>query len=147
MMIRKALLEDLNDIYSLQKECFLEPWKEEDIAYELSKNPVNVFLVAVKDNKIVGYLDYIVTFNSSSIVQIAVNKIYRHQEIASSLLEKMISLLPSNGVEKVEFITLEVRKSNVAAVNLYHKFSFEDICLKPHYYKNGEDAIYMVKRM
>lgn len=147
MIIRKGSLEDLTVIYSLQKECFHEPWKEEDIAYELSKNPVNVFLVAVKDNKIVGYLDYIVTFNSSSIVQIAVNENYRHQEIASSLLEKMISLLPSSGEEKVEFITLEVRKSNVPAINLYHKFGFEDICLKPHYYKDGEDAIYMVKRM
>ncbi len=147
MIIRKASKDDLNELCLIQNECFLEPWKKEDILYEIEKNPVNVFLVATLDNKIIGYLDYIVTFNSSSIVQIAVLKSFRSKGIASLLLQKMISLLPSDGEEKVEFITLEVRKSNITALALYQKHGFEIICLKPHYYKNGEDAIYMVKRM
>ena len=43
----------------------------------------------------------------------------------------------------VVFVTLEVRRSNLAARHLYRKFSFEERRLRRHYYGPGEDAIVM----
>ena len=40
-------------------------------------------------------------------------------------------------------ITLEVRRSNLAARQLYRKFEFEERRLRRHYYGPGEDAIIM----
>lgn len=147
MIIREASLSDLDSIYILEKECFINPWKKEDLVYELTTNPINKIFVALVDDKIVGYIDYMITFNSSTISKIAVLKDYRGQGIASSLLNKMIDLLPKSGDDIVEFITLEVRAKNINAINLYKKFDFENVTIKSHYYPDGEDALYMVRRM
>ena len=40
-------------------------------------------------------------------------------------------------------VTLEVRRSNLAARQLYRKFEFEERRLRRHYYGPGEDAIIM----
>ena len=42
-------------------------------------------------------------------------------------------------------ITLEVRVSNEPAINLYKKRGFSTVCVKKGYYKDGEDAYYMMK--
>ena len=88
-----------------------------------------------------------ITFNSATISQIAVTKSYRHQGLALKLMAQMFLDLPKDGDEVVEFVTLEVRKSNVAAISLYKKCGFEIIVDKKAYYPDGEDALYMVKRM
>ena len=46
---------------------------------------------------------------------------------------------------EVLFSTLEVRTSNENAIKLYKKFGYEKITIKEKYYKDGEDAIYMVR--
>ncbi len=145
--IRKATLNDLDAIYEIEQSSFVNPWKKSDIEYELTTNPVNVFLVAVDDNAVVGYLDFLITFNSASIVQIATKSTVRNRHIATSLLNEMLKILPSEGDEKVEFVTLEVRQSNAIAIEMYKKFGFEFITIKKNYYANGEDALYMVKRI
>jgi ribosomal-protein-alanine N-acetyltransferase len=38
---------------------------------------------------------------------------------------------------------LEVRQSNKVAIELYKKFNFEQIYLRPNYYADGEHAIVM----
>ena len=65
-----------------------------------------------------GFIDFMITFNSATISQVAVTKEYREQGIASKLLEKMYETLPSSGEDIVEFITLEVRESNLPARSL-----------------------------
>ncbi len=145
--IREMNANDLDRVYELEQECFISPWKKSDLVYELNENPINKIYVALDNDLIVGFIDYMVTFNSSTISQIAVTSKYRNQGIGSMLLNKMFESLPSESEEVVEFVTLEVRKSNLAATNLYLKHGFEIITSKRAYYSNGEDAIYMVKRM
>ncbi|MCR5332803.1 MAG: ribosomal protein S18-alanine N-acetyltransferase [Bacilli bacterium] len=145
--IRKAELKDLEMILPIENECFISPWKESDLKYELTENPVNKFYVLDDEGKVVGFLNFMITFNSATISQIAVTKLYRHQGLALKLMEQMFLDLPKDGDEVVEFVTLEVRKSNVAAISLYKKCGFEIIVDKKAYYPDGEDAVYMVKRM
>lgn len=147
MILREAKLIDLKGILSIENECFVSPWKESDLEYELTQNPINKFYVLVDEEKLVGFLNYMVTFNSATITQIAVTKEYRKQGLASMLLKKMFEDLPSSGEDVVEFITLEVRESNKAARNLYKKHGFEEVVIKRAYYADGENAVYMVKRM
>ena len=59
MIIRKATLDDLDQIEIIENECFVDPYKREDLIYELTTNPCSTVLVAIIDNKIVGFIDSI----------------------------------------------------------------------------------------
>ena len=41
------------------------------------------------------------------------------------------------------WMTLEVRRSNKVAQNLYHKLGFIDVGYRKRYYENSEDALVM----
>lgn len=147
IVVRKMNDNDLAKVSVIEKECFIAPWKDSDLEYELHTNPVSQLYVLENDGEVVGFIDYMVTFTSATISQIAVTSKCRKLGFGSTLLQKMFEELPSQSEDIVEFVTLEVRKSNIAAQKLYLKHGFEVITTKPHYYSNGEDAIYMVKRM
>lgn len=140
--IRKATKEDLKAIKEIEDESFLNPFKENDLLYEIEENPVSEFDVLVVDDEIVAYLDYWITFDSATIDKIAVKKNKRNQGFAWFLLKNAIENLKK---QNVEFFTLEVRKSNLPALNLYEKYGFQKVTIKEKYYEDGEDAIYMVK--
>ena len=49
---------------------------------------------------------------------------------------------------KLELLTLEVRRSNIAAQRLYAKYGFEEIGIRKGYYSNNrEDALIMTKTL
>ena len=147
MIIREARKEDFEQVLEIENLCFIDPYPIEHMKYEFNENPLNKILVACDGNKIIGFNNFMVTFNSATITQVAVLKEYRKQGIASQLLKEMENNFPKNLDDVVENITLEVRKSNLPAVNLYKKDGYEVIVEKKHYYKDGEDALYMVKRL
>ena len=144
---RLATLEDFNAVKAIENESFIEPYSDEDLHYEFEKNPVNKIIVAEQDGKVVGFIDFLITFNSSTIMQVAVTKEARGNGIATHLLSEMENSFPKNIDDIVETITLEVRESNVPAKNLYLKNGYKIVVIKEHYYKDGENAIYMIKRL
>ena len=144
---RLASLKDFDEVQKIENECFIEPYSTEDLHYEFEKNPVNKIIVAESDGKVVGFIDFLITFNSSTIMQVAVTKEFRKNGIATQLLSEMEKSFPKNIDDLVETITLEVRESNEAAKNLYLKNGYKIVVIKEHYYKDGENAIYMLKRL
>ena len=143
METRPANIKDLSQLLQIQNECFLHPWKEKDILYELNENPVNFMYVLEEGNNILGFIDFWITFDSATIAQIAIRKAYQGRHLSSILMQEMID---DCYAKKVLTITLEVRTSNIKAISLYKKFNFKEIVIKPHYYDNGEDALYMVRK-
>lgn len=144
---RLATTEDFDGVFLLEKECFKEPYSETDLRYEFEENPVNKIIVAEDDEKIIGFIDFLITFNSATIMQVAVTKQYRKKGIATQLLSEMEKSFPKNIDDIVETITLEVRESNVPAKELYLKNGYKIVVIKTNYYKDGENAIYMLKRL
>ena len=144
---RFATLSDFDEVQKIENECFKEPYSTEDLHYEFEKNPVNKIIVAEFDGKVIGFIDFLVTFNSSTIMQIAVTKEQRGKGIATHLLSEMEDSFPKNIDDVVETVTLEVRESNEAAKNLYLKNGYRIVVVKTNYYKDGENAIYMIKRL
>ena len=144
---RVATTKDFDQVLLLENECFIEPYSKKDLLYEFEENPVNKIIVADNDGIIVGFIDFLITFNSATIMQIAVTKQFRNLGIATQLLEEMEKSFPEQIDEKVESITLEVRVSNQPAVKLYTKNGYQIVMVKRGYYKDGENAIYMIKRL
>lgn len=140
--IRPMLDKDINYVMEIENLCFVAPWKKEDIIRELNNNQFATLLVATINNEVVGYVDYWVTFDSATICQIAVHPNYQRHSIGSNLLEEVIK---DCYAKKALTITLEVRESNSKGINFYTKHGFNQFLVKPNYYSNGENAIYMMK--
>ena len=104
---------------------------------ELEVNPYGHFLVYKKENIIIGYLYYSLIYDRIEINQIEVVEEERKKGIASKLMEYLIKDNLS--------ITLEVKKTNQAAINLYKKYGFKEVAIRSGYY-NGIDGILMEKR-
>ncbi len=144
---RLARMSDFEDVLKLENECFIEPYSRKDLLYEFEENPVNKIIVVENDGKVIGFIDYLITFNSATIMQIAVSKEFRNLGIGTRLLMEMEESFPKDINEIVESVTLEVRVSNQPAVKLYTKNGYQIVVVKRNYYKDGENAIYMVKRL
>lgn len=138
--IREATRNDIPALLELE-QSFLAPWPQNYIEYELGGNPVNTFLVITLMDKVVGFIDYWITFDSATISQIAISNQYRRRGLATKLLQEMYD---DCYAKRVRNITLEVRTENKSAVFLYEKFGFKTVLTKPHYYDNGDDAFYML---
>jgi len=82
--------------------------------------------------------------NKGHLVSIAVFEEFRRLGIASALLLNSMSPLLKHDIS--EYV-LEVRISNYKAINLYQKFNYESAGIKKKYYKDGENAYYMVKKV
>ena len=72
-----------------------------------------------------------------------VNLEYRNQGIGNKLMSYLVWKAIDNHVIN---ITLEVRKSNEIARNLYKKFGFREVALRKFYY-GDEDGILMEKQV
>lgn len=144
-MIIQAKIDNLKEIEEIEKECFKHPFSTDDIYYELEQNPfAKVFILYDDEKNVVGYLDYWITFDSTTIARIAIKNSYKRMGYAICLLDFMEKELKKEK-EKISMITLEVRASNIPAISLYLKKGFIKITTKSNYYTDGEDAIYMVK--
>ena len=142
--IRKMRDKDILAVSSLEMASFTMPYPEKEIRYELKENPVAELYVAVKDEEVLGYIDFMITFDSATISRIAVNDLARRQGIGQALIDKMVAVCKRQK-DPVSFITLEVRPSNTAALALYTKNEWKQVTIKKGYYDDGEDAIYMVR--
>jgi ribosomal-protein-alanine N-acetyltransferase len=143
--IRKVQLSDLDEIYKIEQENFIHCWSKEFIQFNIQlPEYIRKFYVAVKENKIVGYIVCWLSDKTAHIYNISVKKDYQNQGIGSFLLEYLLEELKKIGFNTV---VLEVRKSNSKAISLYKKFGFTEEKILSKFYPDGEDAIYMIKSL
>ncbi|HZK21168.1 MAG TPA: ribosomal protein S18-alanine N-acetyltransferase [Oscillospiraceae bacterium] len=120
IVIDKMTAEDTKALSLLEKESFLMPWSEDAFMYELT-NEKAFFLTAKSDGKVLGYIGSHLVLDECYITNIAVFSEYRQKGIAKRLIKELCRLLKEKGAS---FVTLEVRKSNIKAINLYEKLGF-----------------------
>lgn len=75
------------------------------------------------------------------LASIAVRPLFRRRGIGERLIEEFESIAREKGAKK---IVLEVRVSNVVALNMYRKRGYRVVKRLPRYY-GFEDGYYMVK--
>ncbi len=134
--------EDVTAVAELEKKCFAVPWSEKSFHDEM-KNKLAVYFVAKSDGRCIGYAGFWNVSGEGGITNVAVLPEYRRQGIGSMLIAEMIKTAVKL---RLDLLTLEVRKSNIAAQGLYKKYGFDIIGERKRYYSdNGEDAWIMTK--
>ena len=140
IIIRPMTKDDVDAVYIVEENCFVDPWSKESIRKEL-KNNLAKYLVAQLDNKIVGYVGVWFVVDEGHITNVAVHSDYRGKKIGDKLVKEMVELCKENNIIAM---TLEVRASNIVAQNLYRKYGFKMGGIRKEYYSdNKEDAIIM----
>lgn len=140
MLIRKMIEADTQQVCAIELETFSDPWSEEDFKNSMNE-PNNVYLVAEMDGLIAGYCGYWGIAGEGYIYNVAVKKEYRRHGIGYQMLKKMLMESVDRGVAS---FTLEVRRSNEAAIHLYESLGFESAGIRKDFYsKPKEDAVIM----
>ena len=142
ILYRYAKNEDIFNILSLDKENFSNNF-EEEFYLEYIKN--QRVIVAEKEKNVIGYILFNQILDEAEIYKIVVLKEFRKKQIAFKIMEFLLNELKKNNIKK---IFLEVRKSNIPAINLYKKCGFIDIREIVDYYSNPkENGIMMLKEV
>lgn len=143
LLIRPMADTDIEDVLAIEQASFVNPWTLEALRYELHENPVATVMVLTYANKVIGYVDFWITFDSACINKIAIHESLRGHQLGKVLMQD--TLLRLENSDEIKAITLEVRVSNERAIRFYTDFGFEIVVTKKQYYEDGEDAHYMVK--
>jgi [ribosomal protein S18]-alanine N-acetyltransferase len=137
--IRPLNYTDLPEVAAIERRAFPTPWSIAMFVLELSK-PTGLCLAARRDRQLVGYTICSRYDTVWHVMNIAVDPDLRRQGIASALLAELYARA---GDDTAQF-TLEVRRSNHAAIELYQRDGFRIAGLRRRYYQdNGEDALIM----
>lgn len=144
MEIIQMDLSHVEQIAQLEKECFSDPWSVQSITSELT-NPLSLWLVAVSDGVVLGYIGSQSVLGEADMMNLAVSGDARRRGLGECLVNALIVRLRQEGVYR---LTLEVRVSNEPAIGLYQKLGFEQIGRRPRYYHHPqEDALIMGKEL
>lgn len=142
MICLKMNESHVRQIAELEKLCFNDPWSENSIASELS-NKLSLWLVAIEDDKVVGYVGSQTVLGETDMMNIAVHPDYRKKGIGTALIVGLIGALEKRGSHS---LMLEVRISNEVAISVYRKLGFDEVGRRKNYYRNPkEDALILRK--
>lgn len=142
--IRPMTYADTQEIALIEKECFSTPWSRDGLISELS-NDGAVFLTAVKNGEIAGYMGMHIVLDECYIANVAVKGEFRRQGIAQRLLDAAEKTAED---KKCAFISLEVRVSNTPAIALYEKRGYVSQGERKNFYSNPtENALIMTKNL
>ncbi len=138
--LRLATETDLPAILAIEQASFLLPWKEEAFHSEL-RNPYSHVWIAEEGTHIIGYACAWFIHDEGQVVNVAVLPQYRRYGVGKTLIRHIVQEAQTRGVLT---LSLEVRNSNHAALELYTSFGFQKVGVRKQYYENNEDAILMV---
>ena len=134
-------------VCEVENKSFAVPWTER-MFYDELKNPLARYVVLLdKQNpgNVIAYVGYWKFIDEGHNTNVAVHPEWRGKKAATYLMRQMMQLAASEGMKDM---TLEVRRSNLAAQGLYTKLGFAVEGVRPNYYEdNGEDALIMWYRV
>jgi ribosomal-protein-alanine N-acetyltransferase len=140
--LRRMVEGDLDAVLALQQRCFVHPWSAELVRRELTHDWSTVLVADDADGQLVGFLIYWLVHDEVHILNIATDPQVRRRGVARTLIGRAMK---TGRERQCRLATLEVRRSNTAAIELYRAFGFRAVGVRPNYYVDeGEDAIVMV---
>lgn len=133
-------VDDVDAVHEIEVACFKTPWSKNSFVREVTQNRCARYVVVREDGRAIAYAGVWFVLNEGHITNIAVHPDRRGMGYGERVTREMIQLAADSGMT---WMTLEVRRSNEIAQNLYHKLGFVDLGYRPHYYENSEDALIM----
>ncbi len=131
-------------ILEIERASFPEEAYTRAIFLELYRECEELFLVAKRSRRIVGYIVSGAGSRKADIISIAVDPEYRNMGVGKALILHAIDKLRELGAGRLE---LTVRTTSTAAIRLYGNLGFCPLMTIAHYYQDGGDGLRMWMRL
>ena len=142
-VIRRMEAADVPSVHAIEEATFAVPWSLDSFEKELT-NPCARYLVAVKDGVVIGFAGVWLVLDEGHVTNIAIAESERGHGYGKALTLALLQYASNLGVA---YVTLEVRRSNERAQNLYKQLGFISVGVRKRYYEdNQEDAYLMVNQ-
>lgn len=141
--IRRMREEDLEQVCRLEEENFSMPWSLSAFR-EMVNHPDAYYFVAVDRDRVCGTCGIRNLAGEGELTNVVIREEYRGSGLGQRLIGEALHEAREAGMHA---FTLEVRKSNAAAIHVYEKLGFRSEGIRPNFYeKPAEDAVIMWKR-
>jgi len=143
---RKAIISDLSLLIHMEKNCF-HPCDRftPEVFKRMLQNPKNSIISEIIEynGKSAGYAVFFTRKNSRKIrlYSICILPEYAGKGIAKQYFQEIIPIVS----KCYHTMSLEVRKNNQRAINLYDFLGFKINKTISNYYPDGEEALQMLK--
>ncbi len=137
--VRQLNPSDLDAMIALEKRLEHSAFNAGLLAHEFDVMH-DVWMGAFSGAQLVGYVGIANMAGEVHVLNIAVDSAYRRKGVARQMMEAAKQRVLA---WKASCMTLEVRVSNTPAINLYESLGFKEEGVRPHYYRDGEDASIM----
>ena len=128
----------VSDLVEIEALSNIPPWGEKQFELEFQHLHSYIFGARV-GGAVVGFLVAHLVVDEAHIVNFAIHPDARGKGVGRSLLDYALVDLWERGAR---WVTLEVRKSNDVAKELYSSAGFSELDIRKSYYSNdGEDAL------
>jgi len=135
-------MADVPQVHAIEEATFPTPWSIQSFEDEMTKNVCARYMVAEEDGRILAFAGAWMILEEGHITNIAVTKEERGRGIGKAVTTALMQYAANLGVQ---YMTLEVRRSNLVAQQMYRSLGFIELGYRKRYYEdNGEDALLMV---
>ncbi|MBL7715406.1 MAG: ribosomal protein S18-alanine N-acetyltransferase [Bdellovibrionales bacterium] len=143
---REAAVDDLERLAALEKQIQVAPWTQAAFEAELQKPYSHTLLLTddETDETVLGYVVYWLMLDDCQILNLGVAQSFRGLGLGKQLVRMVCSQAMKKGIQVVK---LDVRKSNLKAIELYQAIGFTISSIRKGFYSNGEDAYQMALQM
>ncbi|HSL20692.1 MAG TPA: ribosomal protein S18-alanine N-acetyltransferase [Vicinamibacterales bacterium] len=137
---------DLDDIAEIARASFSNPWTRDMFARELEQQLLSrSYVLRAADDRVAAFCTCWLVVDELHINTMAVRPEFRRQGLGRRLLEHVLADAARQGATRA---TLEVRRSNAAAIALYEAFGFAVEASRKDYYPNPpEDALILSRAL
>ncbi len=141
LILREAEMWDIKAICDMDKINFSNNWDEAMLEKMFTNRNTKIY-VAEMDNMVIGFIVLENEIDEVNISRVVVDSEYRNHGLGSKLIDCAFSWAKEL---KIDNVSLEVSNNNFTAKTLYEKLGFNIRRVRKSYYKDGSDAIEMVK--
>ena len=149
--VRRMQLADLEAVMALERTAFKHPWSTELFRRELMHDWSTILLAVPSAERtdeaaqpaVLGFVIFWLVHDEVHVLNLAAHPNVRRTGIQQAV-RLMREVLEQGRRHGATLATLEVRRSNAAALALYRDLGFRAIGIRPNYYVDeGEDAVVM----
>jgi ribosomal-protein-alanine N-acetyltransferase len=143
---RLAGPDDLDAVLAIEEASFNNPTTREWYEGELKRPDVCfIYVMRTAEHPVAGFCAFWLVVDQAHINNLAVRPELRGHGLGAHLLESIVTEARHLGATS---LTLEVRRSNVAAQRLYAKAGFQEAGVRTNYYNQPvEDALVLLRKI
>lgn len=143
--LRKMTLADLPAVMAIEHQAFTNPWSTEMVKKELTQDWSTVLVLEESSPsgwQLRAFAIFWLVADEVHVLNVATDQVVRRRGFGRKVMD---AVLATGRTQKCTLATLEVRRSNEAAIKLYTSLGFRAVGMRPSYYQdNREDAVIMI---